>query len=151
MRRVGGSVVAIWGALALFAGCVADESARAVLTVHAPKPIGPYSQAIARGDLVFLSGQIGTDPESGKLVAGGIVAETERALENLRAVLAAEGLTFAHVVSVNAYLVDLGEFAAFNDAYAKALGGEAPARATIGVTALPKGARVEVQCTAMRP
>lgn len=145
-----GQVLLCLGLLAAPA-CRTDQAPRSVLTVHAPKPIGPYSQAVARGDFLFLSGQIGLDPESGALVSGGIVPETERALENLRAVLAAEGLDFRHVVSVNAYLVDLEEFAAFNDAYGKALGGEAPARATVQVAALPKGARVELQCIALRP
>jgi 2-iminobutanoate/2-iminopropanoate deaminase len=122
-----------------------------VYTREAPPPIGPYSQAIARGDFVFLSGQIGLDPRSGKLVTGGIVPETERTIANLRAVLAAEGLALEHVVSVQAYLVDLAEFAQFNAAYAAAFGASAPARATVQVAALPMDARVELQCLALRP
>lgn len=124
---------------------------RSVQAAGAPLPIGPYSQAIARGEFVFLSGQIGIDPATGELVPGGIAQETERVLANLRAVLAAEKLSFDDVVMVQAYLVDLAEFGTFNAIYAKALGPRAPARATVQVAALPKGARVEVQCTAMRP
>ena len=131
---------------------LACESPRhAVHTDKAPAPIGPYSQAIARGDFVFLSGQIGLDPASGALVAGGIEAETERVLTNLRAVLAAEKMDFDDVVLVQVYLLDLADFQKFNAIYAKGFGSSAPARATVQVAALPKGARVEVQCTAMRP
>ena len=141
---------ALAGLGALLAVSCASEN-RAVRTANAPAPIGPYSQAVARGDFLFLSGQVGIDPATGALVPGGIAQETERALENLRAVLAAERLDFGDVVAVNAYLVDLAEFPTFNAVYAKVLGPCAPARATVGVAALPKGARVEVQCTAMRP
>ena len=140
----------------LAVGCVllavsCSTPARTVRTANAPAPIGPYSQAIARGDFVFLSGQIGLDPATGALVPGGIVPETERALANLRAVLAAEALDFGAVVAVQVFLIDLSEFASFNQVYEKALGAAAPARATVQVAALPKGARVEIVCTAMRP
>ncbi len=142
----------IWPAFALATAAFACASPRrAVHSDQAPAPIGPYSQAIARGDFVFVSGQIGLDPASGELVAGGIEAQTERALANLRAVLAAEKLGFDDVVMVQVYLLDLAEFQQFNAIYAKAVGKCAPARATVQVAALPKGARVEVQCAAMRP
>jgi 2-iminobutanoate/2-iminopropanoate deaminase len=142
------------GALAFALGMLAAACAtpqRSVRTVGAPGPIGPYSQAIARGDFVFVSGQIGLDPETSQLVAGGLAAETTRALENVRAVLAAERLGFEHVVLVQVFLVDLAEFQAFNAVYADVLGASAPARATVQVAGLPKGARVEILCTAMRP
>ena len=135
-----------------FSGCALPLGPpRAVLAADAPAPIGPYSQAIARGSFVFVSGQIGLDASGGALVPGGIAQETAQAIANLRAVLAAEGLGLEHVVLVHAYLVDLAEFGAFNQVYAEAFGAPAPARATVGVAALPKGARVEIQCTAMRP
>ena len=116
-----------------------------------PAPIGPYSPAISRGDFLFVSGQTGRDPSSGELVSGGIEAQTTQVLANVRALLAAEGLDFQDVVLVNVYLIDLGEFDAFNKIYAGAFSSRPPARATIGVAALPGGARVELQCTAMRP
>lgn len=136
--------------VALLAGACAQQS-RCIRTANAPAPIGPYSQAIARGDFVFVSGQLGVDPATGALVLGGIEKETERALANVRAVLAAVNLGFRDVVLVQAYLADIAEFQAFNVVYARELGDCAPARATIGVAALPKGARVELLCTAMRP
>lgn len=137
--------------LLLVGALACNGPARVVTTSGAPTPIGPYSQAMARGEFLFLSGQIGSDPVTGALVSGGIVPETERMLANIEAVLAAEGLGFEHVVSVQAYMVDLAEFGAFNAAYAKAMGTNAPARATVQVAALPKGARIEVQCTAIGP
>jgi 2-iminobutanoate/2-iminopropanoate deaminase len=135
--------------LALLA-CACASSNRAVTTSAAPSPIGPYSQAVARGEFVFVSGQIGVDPKTSRLVEGGIAPETERVLANLRAVLAAESLDFGDVVLVQVYLTDLADFSAFNALYARALGACAPARATVQVAALPGGACVEVQCTAMR-
>jgi 2-iminobutanoate/2-iminopropanoate deaminase len=122
----------------------------AVNTAEAPAAIGPYSQAVASGDLVFLSGQIGLDPSSGQLVTGGTEAETERVLANLGAVLAAAGLTFDHIVRTTIYLVDLGDFAKVNELYGKRFTAPYPARATIGVAALPRGARVEIDAIAKR-
>jgi len=123
---------------------------RAIETTGAPRPIGPYSQAIAApaGGLVFTAGMVGNDPASGGLVAGGIAAETERALDNLEAVLAAAGLTFADVVKTTVYLLDLAEFPAMNAVYARRMGAHHPARATVGVAALPIGARVEIAMVA---
>lgn len=122
----------------------------AINTAEAPAAIGPYSQAVASGDLVFLSGQIGLDPASGQLVAGGTEAETERVLANLDAVLAAAGLTFDHIVRTTIYLVDLGDFAKVNELYGKRFSAPYPARATVGVAALPRGARVEIDAIAKR-
>lgn len=121
-----------------------------VSTSDAPAAIGPYSQAVVSGDLVFLSGQIGLDPTSGHLVAGGTEAETERVLANLGAVLAAAGLTFDHIVRTTIYLVDLGDFAKVNELYGRRFSAPYPARATVGVAALPRGARVEIDAIARR-
>jgi len=123
---------------------------RALSTSDAPKAIGPYSQALEHGDLVFLSGQIGLDPASGNLVSGGTPAEAEQVLKNLGAVLDAAGLSFAHVVRTTIYLVDLADFAAVNEIYARHVRAPYPARATVGVAALPKGARVEIDAIAVR-
>ncbi len=122
----------------------------AVATPDAPAAIGPYSQAVQSGGLVFCSGQIGLDPASGQLVGGGTVAEAERVLQNLAAVLAAAGLGFEHVVRTTVYLVDLADFAAVNDVYARFVRAPFPARATVGVAALPRGARVEIDAIAQR-
>lgn len=121
----------------------------AVLTREAPMPVGPYSQAIAAGDLVFVAGQIGVDPASGNL-ADGIAAQTDRAISNIEAVLRAEGLGLASVVRVDAYMVDLAEFAAMNEVYARRFPADPPARATVQVAALPKGARIEMAAVAHR-
>jgi 2-iminobutanoate/2-iminopropanoate deaminase len=123
----------------------------AISTDQAPKAIGPYSQAIAHGDLVFLSGQIGLDPASGTLVAGGTAAEAERVMQNLRAVLAAAGLDFQYVVRATIYLVDLADFTTVNEIYGRFLREPYPARATVGVAALPRGARVEIDAIAVCP
>jgi 2-iminobutanoate/2-iminopropanoate deaminase len=119
-----------------------------VSTDSAPQAIGPYSQAVASGGLVFCSGQVGLDPASGKLVAGSIADETRRALENLGAVLAAAGSGFERVVKVTAYLTDMGTFQEFNGVYGEFFDSDPPARATVGVVALPASARVEVECVA---
>jgi 2-iminobutanoate/2-iminopropanoate deaminase len=121
---------------------------KAISTDGAPAAIGPYSQAIRSGDLVFLSGQIPLDPKSGELVSGDITAETERVLDNLAAVLEASGCSFADVVKTTIYLVDLGDFQVVNQAYAKRFASSPPARATVQVSALPKGARVEIDAIA---
>ncbi|MBI5433653.1 MAG: reactive intermediate/imine deaminase [Planctomycetes bacterium] len=116
----------------------------------APAPIGPYSQAIRVGDQLWCAGQVGLDPATGALVEGGIVAETRRAFANVDAVLAAAGASRDDVVSITVYLVDLGEFAAFNSEYAEHVASPAPARTTVQVARLPKDARVELQVVAAR-
>ena len=120
----------------------------AVSTDRAPKAIGPYSQAVRSGTLVFCSGQIGLDPETGELVSGGTAAEAERVMKNLEAVLSAAGLGFAQVIRTTIYLVDLAEFALVNEIYGRHLSPPYPARATIGVAALPRGARIEIDAIA---
>ncbi len=126
-------------------------ASKSIATDAAPKAIGPYSQAVQAGNLVFLSGQIPLDPKTGDLVTGTIEEETTCVLENLRAVLAASGCTFANVVRTTIYLTSLGDFAAVNGVYGKAFDGcpTLPARATVEVKALPKGARVEIDAIAV--
>jgi len=116
----------------------------------APRAIGPYAQAVVAGDLVFCSGQVGLDPASGRLVPGGVAAEAARALESLAAVLSAAGLGLGDIVKTTVYLVDLAEFAAVNEVYARYFHAPYPARATVGVAALPAGARVEIEAVATR-
>ena len=120
----------------------------------APRAIGPYAQAqVARlhggNGLVWTSGQIGLDPASGELVAGGVREQAERALANLAAVLAGAGLTLADAIKTTVYLVDMQDFAAMNEVYARAFADARPARTTVAVAGLPKGARVEIDAVAM--
>jgi 2-iminobutanoate/2-iminopropanoate deaminase len=124
---------------------------RTVTSAGAPKAIGPYSQAIeARGArTVYLSGQIPLDPATGELVAGDVALQTARVMENLGAVLAAAGAGFEHVVRCTIYLVDLGDFAAVNEVYGRSFPADPPARATVQVAALPRGARVEIDAIAV--
>ena len=119
-----------------------------VRTEKAPAAIGPYSQAVKSGGFLFCSGQIPLDPATGKLVEGGIGEQTERVLRNLEAVLAAGGASLATVVKTTVYLVDLGEFPAMNAVYARFFPGDPPARATVEVSKLPAGARVEIEAVA---
>ncbi len=121
---------------------------RVIETSDAPRAIGPYSQAVRAGELLFLSGQIPLDPATGELVGGGIDVQTRRVLDNLGAILRAAGGSFENVVKTTIYLVDLGEFAAVNAIYASYFTPPAPARATVQVAALPKGARVEIEAIA---
>lgn len=121
---------------------------KVVATTEAPEAIGPYSQAVTAGGFLFCSGQVPLDPETGELVQGSITDETKRSLDNLTAVLTAAGTSWANVVKITAYVTDMNDFAEFNDAYASYVGSEPPARATVGVASLPKGARVEVECIA---
>jgi 2-iminobutanoate/2-iminopropanoate deaminase len=123
----------------------------AVTTTAAPAAIGPYSQAIDAGDFVFLSGQIPLDPTTQTMVDGDVVAQTERVLENLGAVLSAAGCSFADVVKTTIYLIDLGDFQAVNAAYATRFSSTPPARATVQVSALPRGSRVEIDAIAKKP
>ncbi len=115
-----------------------------VATDSAPAAIGPYSQAVIAGRTVYTSGQIPLDPATGQLVEGDIATQTRRVFDNLRAVCAAAGTDFEHVARVGIYLVDLGDFAAVNAVMADYFCAPYPARSTIGVASLPKGARVEI-------
>jgi len=122
----------------------------AVSTEDAPVAVGPYSQAVIAGDLVLLSGQIPLDPATGILVDGDVAAQTHRVLENLGAVLAAAGASFDTVLKTTIYLVDMADFVAVNEVYSEYFATPPPARSTVGVAALPKGARVEVEAIARR-
>src|SRR5512146_3266235 len=121
-----------------------------IATNDAPAAIGPYSQAIATGELVFCSGQIPLDPETGALVDGDVRAQTRRALENLSAVLGAAGSSLSAVLKTTVFLVSMSDFAAMNEVYADFFTGEPPARSTVAVAELPRGARVEVEAIALR-
>lgn len=122
---------------------------QAIQTNGAPAALGPYSQAIRSGDTVYCSGQIGLDPASGEL-AEGVAAQAERALRNLASVLDAAGLSFDDVVKTTIFLADIGDFAAVNEVYGKHMPDPPPARSTIGVGALPRGALVEIEMVARR-
>jgi 2-iminobutanoate/2-iminopropanoate deaminase len=119
-----------------------------IQTTEAPQAIGPYSQAVRVGDLVFLSGQIPLDPTSGNVVEGDIVVQTRRVMENLGAVLRAAGASFAEVVKTTIYLADLGHFSQMNEIYGSYFSSEPPARATVQVGALPRGVLVEIDMIA---
>jgi 2-iminobutanoate/2-iminopropanoate deaminase len=119
-----------------------------VETSKAPAAIGPYSQAVRVGELVFCSGQIPLEPSSGSLVEGDIVVQTTRVMNNLQAVLEAAGTSLAQVMKTTIFLVDLGDFAKVNEVYGRYFTGAPPARSTIQVAALPKGARVEIEAIA---
>lgn len=119
-----------------------------VYTERAPKAIGPYSQAIKANGFFFVSGQLPADPVTGELVAGGIEAQTRQALENLKALLAAEKLSFADVVKTTVFLKDMNDFAAMNAVYATYFTAQAPARACVQVARLPKDALVEIELIA---
>ncbi|SHI74848.1 endoribonuclease L-PSP [Malonomonas rubra DSM 5091] len=117
-------------------------------TTKAPAAIGPYSQAVRAGDYLFCSGQIPLLPDSGEMVAGGISEQTRQVMDNLGEVLAAAGADFSKVVKTTIYLSDLNDFAVVNDIYAEYFVSIAPARATVQVAALPKGALVEIDAVA---
>lgn len=119
-----------------------------VNTPDAPKAIGPYSQAIKANGFLFISGQIPLEPESGQMTALDSVTQTHQVMKNLQAVLAAEGLTLADLVKTTIFLTDLGEFQRVNEAYGSYFESDPPARSTIQVSALPKGAKVEIEAIA---
>lgn len=122
-----------------------------VSTAQAPAPVGPYNQAVvASGQMMFVAGQIALDPASGLLVGSDVAAQTERAIANLAAILAAAGAGIENVVKTSVFLKDMGDFAAMNEVYAKHFGDEdAPARACVEVARLPKDALVEIECIAV--
>ncbi len=122
----------------------------AVATDRAPEAIGPYSQAIQAGNMLFLAGQIGLDPDTRSLVEGGIEAETQQVMENLKAVLEAAGFTLADVVQAQVYLADLEEYSVMNEVYGSYFAGMPPGRAAVQVARLPLDARVEIMMTAVK-
>ena len=119
-----------------------------VKTDKAPAAIGPYSQAIVAGGFLFTAGQIGLDPGSGQIVEGGVTAQAERVLANLEAVLSAAGLAWSDVVKTTVYLHDMADFPTVNEIYGRLLGDARPARSTVQVSALPRGALVEIDLVA---
>jgi len=120
-----------------------------IATEKAPAAIGPYSQAVRAGGFLFCSGQIPLDPTTGQLVVGGIAQQTERVMQNLEAVLLAAGVSFDQVVKSTIYLTDLADFAVVNEVYGRSFTAEPPARATVEVKGLPRGAAVEIEVVAL--
>jgi 2-iminobutanoate/2-iminopropanoate deaminase len=121
---------------------------QAVSTEAAPSAIGPYSQAIRAGSLLFVSGQVPIDPATGAIVDGDIAAQTRRVLQNVGAILEAAGVSFDHVVRTTVFLTDMDDFAAMNEVYATCFTSPAPARATVQVSRLPRDARIEIDVIA---
>lgn len=119
-------------------------------SVHAPKPIGPYTQAMRAGDFVFISGQIGIDPALGKITGQDAAAQAEQVLKNIRAILTAAGLTAEHVVKTTIFLASMDDFGAVNDVYGDFFHEDPPARSTVQVARLPMDALVEIEVIAMR-
>jgi 2-iminobutanoate/2-iminopropanoate deaminase len=128
-----------------------EKLALVIATDSAPKPIGPYSQAIRKGNALFVSGQVGIDPFTGKADTADIESETKRALMNIKSILSSAGMSMNDVAKTTIYLTDLGNFKKVNEIYATFFtGGTFPARETVGVNALPKGMHVEISVTAVK-
>jgi 2-iminobutanoate/2-iminopropanoate deaminase len=121
-----------------------------VSTGGAPKAIGPYSQGIIAGGLVFTAGQIAIDPATGEVVSGGAAEQTARVMQNLMAILQAAGSGLDRVVKTTVFLTDMADFTAMNEVYGKAFGSHRPARSTVAVASLPKGVKVEIEAVAVR-
>jgi 2-iminobutanoate/2-iminopropanoate deaminase len=136
--------------LAAMTGCAVNASKQPVSTAEAPAAIGPYSQAIKFGRMLFLAGQIALDPKTNELRGSSIEEQTQQVIENLRAVLKANGMGLENVVSTTVYLADLNEFSKMNSMYATYFKEAPPARATVQVTRLPRDARVEIAAIAMK-
>jgi len=128
---------------------VSSNRTEVVVADKAAKPIGPYSQAIKAGGFVFAAGEKGIDPRTNKIVPGGIAAETRQTLENIKVILEEAGSSFDLAVATTVYLVDISDFAAMNEVYAKYFRVNPPGRTTVAVSALPAGARVEITVTAL--
>lgn len=123
-------------------------SREAIASDKLAKPVGPFSPAVRANGFLFLSGQVAQDPATGKLIEGDVAAQTAQIFRNVEALLAAAGRTLEHVVKANVYLVDMGDFAAMNTVYGDCFTAPFPARTTVGVAALPLGARVEIEVIA---
>lgn len=122
---------------------------KTIVTDKAPAPIGPYSQAVRANGLIFTAGQIGVNPKTGELVAGGVEAETRQVMDNLQAVLEAAGSSLAQVVKATVYLADLNDFQKMNEVYGRYVGESRPARSTIQAARLPRNCRVEIDLIAL--
>ena len=149
--------------IALSVGCIEVETSdqktqptdsppmrQIIKSAQAPAPIGPYSQAVLYNDVLYVSGQIAIDPATGELDTGGIKQETERVMQNLRAVLAEAGMDFGNVLKCSIFLSDMGDFAEVNEVYGRYFTEEPPARETVAVKTLPKEVNVEISCIAGR-
>ncbi len=123
---------------------------RAIASDRAPKAVGPYSQGVAFGDLLFCAGQIPLDPDTGEIVGEEIPAQTERVIENIKAVLAVNAMALSDVVKTTVFLTTMSDFAAMNEVYARHFTQPFPARSTVAVLALPRGAKVEIEVTAAK-
>lgn len=121
-----------------------------IQTGHAPAAIGPYSQAIRQGNMLFASGQLGIDPDTGDFAAGGVTAQTAQAFDNIRAILSEAGYTMADVVKTTVFLADMADFAAVNEIYASQFEGDFPARSAVAVRTLPKNGLVEIEIIAAK-
>lgn len=131
-------------ALITFAGM----EKKIIRTDNAPAPIGPYNQAIQYGDMLFISGQVAMDPATGNLIQGDVQAETRLAMEHLKAILHEAGMDFSNVIKTTIFIMDMGKFAQINEIYGAYFGEGAPARETVQVAGLPKGAQVEISMIA---
>jgi 2-iminobutanoate/2-iminopropanoate deaminase len=123
---------------------------KVIETEFAPKAIGPYSQAVCAGNMVFISGQLGIDPKTGQLVDGGIESQTQQAIENVKSILSVEALAMKNIVQVQVFLADIKDFAAMNEIYAKYFTPPYPSRAAFQVAALPKGGLIEIMVVAVK-
>lgn len=123
---------------------------KVIETEFAPKAIGPYSQAVCAGNMVFISGQLGIDPKTGQLVDGGIEPQTQQAIENVKSILSVEALAMKNIVQVQVFLADIKDFAAMNEIYAKYFTPPYPSRAAFQVAALPKGGLIEIMVVAVK-
>ena len=126
-------------------------SKKVIYSAQAPEPIGPYSQAIQSGNMLFISGQIAIQQSSGKLITGNIEEETRQVMQNLSEVLKAAGMEFSHVVKSTIFLKDMGNFPRVNEIYGQSFQKEPPARETVEVSRLPKDVNVEISCIAIKP
>jgi len=149
--------VLLFAVALLVSACASDDTGepasptkRVIVTDGAPEALGPYSQGVQVGRTLYLSGQIGLDPETGDLVEGGVEAETQRAMDNLQAVLEAAGFSMADVVEAQVFLADLGDYGPMNEVYGSYFETAPPARAAVQVARLPRDARVEIKLTAVR-
>lgn len=124
-------------------------SKKIILTADAPAPIGPYSQAVKKGNMLFVSGQIAINPDSGELIVGNITAETQMVMQNLKAVLAAAEMDFSHIVKTTIFIKNMDDFSAINAVYGSFFTADFPARETVEVARLPKDVNVEISCVAV--
>ena len=149
-KKVGAWLAGSALVLALGACAMPAPAARKVIaTADAPAAIGPYSQAVQVGDMLFVSGQLGMDPKTGKIVTDGIRAETIQSMKNLGAILTAAGMSFDDVVQVQIFVADLNDFAAVNEEYGKFFKSSPPTRATVQVARLPRDGKIEIALTAL--